>query len=124
MFVLWTRVRTPKGVEIALDSPGTDPLGASGLPGKVNNHFWRRFGAAMLVSIVDTGLAVAGSDMAGQGTTVNLGGATDKAGELATKILESTVNIPPTLYKNHGDRINIVVARDLDFGGVYALAAR
>jgi type IV secretion system protein VirB10 len=124
IFVLWTRVRTPTGVAIGLDSPGTDQLGASGLPGKVNNHFWKRFGAAMLMSIVDDAAAFAANSSSGTGTTVNLGNTQDAATDMASKVLETTANIPPTLYKHQGDRINIIVARDLNFGGVYDLRAQ
>lgn len=125
IFVLWDRVTTPNGVAIALDSPGTDPLGASGLPGRVKTHFWKRFGAAMLLSVVEDATDYVANRNRGQGDTYNYGGnSSDAASDMASKTLDKTINIPPTLYKNQGDRINIFVARDISFASVYALRAR
>ncbi|HUX74089.1 MAG TPA: type IV secretion system protein VirB10 [Steroidobacteraceae bacterium] len=119
VFVLWTEARTPDGVVVPLDSPGTDELGRAGLPGKVNRHFWQRFGAAMLVSIIDAGTqaGVQASNSGGGAVIVN-----PSASEgVMTEVLKSTVNIPPTVVKRQGDRIQVLVARDLDFRSVYAL---
>ncbi len=52
LFVLWTQARTPTGVVVPLDSPGTDELGRAGISGEVQRHFWQRFGAAILISVV------------------------------------------------------------------------
>jgi type IV secretion system protein VirB10 len=41
--------------------------------------------------------------------------------DIMTEVLRSTINIPPTVTKQHGDRIAVVVARDLDFRSVYEL---
>jgi len=124
IFVLWTRIKTPNGIVISLDSPGTDSLGGAGLSGHVNYHFWRRFGAAMLLSVVDDAASYAVNRNRSGGTTVNFGSSANAASNMADTVLQQTIHIPPTLYKNQGDRINIFVARDLYFGDVYGLRAR
>jgi type IV secretion system protein VirB10 len=119
VFVLWTEARTPTGVVVPLDSPGADELGRSGLPGSVNNHFWQRFGAAILVSVIDG--AVEGamqSSRSGSGTVIVDPSATQG---VMTEVLKGTVNIPPTVVKQQGDRIQVLVAHDLDFRSVYEL---
>lgn len=120
IFVLWSEARTPTGVVARLDSPGTDELGRTGLPGHVDTHFWDRFGAAILISVIDGGLqALAASQGAGGGTTVQLSPTGSR--DVMTEILRSTIAIPPTILKNQGDRIQVLVARDVDFRSVYAL---
>jgi type IV secretion system protein VirB10 len=119
LFVLWTEARTPTGVVVPLDSPGADELGRSGLPGEVNRHFWQRFGAAMLVSVIDGAIqAAAQSSRGGSGAVVVNPSASQ---DVLTEILKNTISIPPTVVKKNGDRIQVLVARDLDFRSVYEL---
>jgi type IV secretion system protein VirB10 len=118
VFVLWDEARTPTGVIVPLASPGTDELGRSGLPGTVDRHFWERFGAAMLVSVIDAAVQGAVQSSRGSGTVIVNPSATQ---DVMTEILKGTINIPPTVMKRQGDRIQVLVARDLDFRSVYEL---
>lgn len=124
IFVLWTRVETPHGVIVNIDSPSTDQLGRSGVEGIVNNHFWARFGSALLISFVnDIGQYESSKNNDG-GNTLNFGSsAASGSNDAVSTILQNTVNIPPTLDKAQGGHISIFVARDLDFSGVYGLDA-
>ncbi|CAN7776461.1 type IV secretion system protein VirB10 [Variovorax sp. LjRoot84] len=124
VFVVWNEARTPTGVVVQLASPGTDELGRNGLPGFVDTHFWDRFGAAILISVIDgTMQAIAAHQQSG--TNVGSGGGVvlgpQGSRDIITEVLRSTVSIPPTVIKNQGERIQILVARDVDFRSVYAL---
>jgi type IV secretion system protein VirB10 len=121
VFVIWDEARTPTGVVVPLASPGADELGRAGLPGEVNRHFWDRFGAAMLISVLDGAVqAVVQSSRSGSGTVIVDPTVSEGVG---TEALKGTVAIPPTIQKSQGDRIQVMVARDLDFRTVYALHA-
>ncbi|HEX7814793.1 type IV secretion system protein VirB10 [Dyella sp.] len=125
IFVLWTRAETPNGVVINLDSPNADSLGRSGLEGKINHHFWQRFGAALLVSVVDDAAQYAVNSRSRNGSTnnnFNFNSTGSAANDAASIIVESTVNIPPTLDRAQGGSVGIFVARDLYFGSVYSLS--
>ena len=119
VFVVWSEARTPSGVVVPLDSPGADELGRSGLPGEVERHFWQRFGAAILISTIDGAVQAAVQSSAQHGGTViyNPSASTD----VMSEVLKSTVNIAPTVIKRNGDRIQVLVARDVDFRDVYEL---
>jgi len=119
VFVLWTEARTPSGVIVPLSSPGADELGRSGLPGTVNNHFWQRFGAAILVSVIDGAVQGAVQSARGGNGTVIVDPSASQG--VMTEVLKGTLNIPPTVTKQQGDRIQVLVARDLDFRSVYEL---
>jgi type IV secretion system protein VirB10 len=123
--VLWTRLRTPLGVTVDIESPGTGPLGESGVDGYVDNRWPERIGAAMLLSLIDDSVKLViqnqGNDHAGD--TVILPSTTSNTSKLAEKVLDSTINIPPLIYQNQGGIVGIYVARDVDFSSVYELKA-
>jgi type IV secretion system protein VirB10 len=121
VFVVWTEARTPSGVVVQLDSPGTDALGRSGLDGEVNRHFWQRFGAALLVSTID-GVVQSEVQSSSRSGTVVLDPTASE--DVVNDILRSTVNIPPTIRVRNGARIQVLVARDVDFRSVYELESR
>jgi type IV secretion system protein VirB10 len=121
VFVVWTEARTPDGVVVRLDSPGTDALGRSGLAGTVNRHFWQRFGAATLISLVD-GAVQTEVQSSSRGGAVILDPTASE--DVMNSVLSGTLDIPPTIDVPNGSRIQVLVARDVDFRSVYELEPR
>jgi type IV secretion system protein VirB10 len=119
LFVIWTEARTPTGVVVPLDSPGTDALGRAGLAGTVDRHFWARFGAALFISTID-GAEQAAIQSAGRNSGTVIYNPTAPT-EISTEVLRSTLNVAPTVRKANGDRIQVLVARNIDFTPVYEL---
>ncbi|MBT9552979.1 MAG: type IV secretion system protein VirB10 [Hydrogenophaga sp.] len=121
--VLWTRIRTPHGVTVDIESPGTGQLGESGIDGHVDNRWGDRIGAAMLLSLIDDSvkLVIQNQMQDRDADTIVLPSTTENTSKLAEKVLDSTINIPPLIYQNQGGIVGIYVARDVDFSSVYAL---
>ena len=120
LHVLWSRARSPAGVVVELGSPATDPLGRAGVGGEIDNHWWERFGSALLMSVVGDGMRVL--TKAGQSATGESFNGVGQAGNQAAAIaVEQSINMPPTLHKAQGELVTIFVARDLDFSSVYRL---
>lgn len=120
IFVLWNRARTPRGVIIDLASPAADGLGRTGFSGKIDTHFWKRFGGAILMSIVSDASKYAFDQLTDR-TEIETAETESATRGAAAVALENSINIPPTLYKNQGELVSIFVARDLDFSSVYNL---
>ncbi|MHA7819689.1 MAG: TrbI/VirB10 family protein [Erythrobacter sp.] len=109
-YVIWTRLIRPDGASVNIASPAVAFDGTTGLAGDVNNHFFRRFGSAMLLSVVG-GLGA----IASGGTSVVLGGAGQSAAGVAA---QSDSQIGPTIRVRMGEPIRVFTARDLDFSEV------
>ena len=117
VFVIWQRLIRPDGVSVMLASPATDELGRGGLGGKVDRHFLQRFGGAILLSVIDGGIAAGTAALSnGNSTGVYIGSAT-QATSVVTDALKAT-DIPPTIRTKPGASVRIFVARDLDFSAV------
>jgi len=120
IFVLWSRIKTPSGVAINIGSPGTDSLGGAGVGGYIDNHFWDRFGSALLLSLVgDFAQGLANSYSDANKSDFDFSNSGDSVEDMSTVALKNSIGIPPTLYKNQGEKVGIYIARDLDFSSVY-----
>ncbi|HUD30660.1 MAG TPA: TrbI/VirB10 family protein, partial [Novosphingobium sp.] len=108
-YVIWSRLIRPDGVSVNLGSPAIAFGGETGLPGKVNSHFFERFGSAMLLSVVG-GLTTIGSG----GANVVVGGGSSAA----SAAVQSGAQIGPTIRVRQGEPIRVFTAKDLDFSQV------
>jgi type IV secretion system protein VirB10 len=142
--VNWKRLIRPDGIDIMLESPGTDTLGRGGIEGSLDTKFWTRLGSAFLVSYVVPVLANqlsksypdslgtssgsgAGSNATTTTTTTGSAGtstttqksqfqqATEDFQEIAKDVVSKTFSAEPTIRVPQGERINIFVSRDLIF---------
>ncbi|MFC3279538.1 type IV secretion system protein VirB10 [Xanthomonas fragariae] len=129
MAILWTRAETPNGVIIDLNSAASDELGRPGVNGEIDNHFWDRFGAAIMLSLLNDASAfmIAREQNNGTGsnnTTIAFPNTVNGTQNMVGDVLKQTIDIPPTVKKNQGANISIYVARDLDFRSVYDLKVK
>lgn len=121
LFVVWTRVKEPNGIDVQLGSPGTDALGQAGLTGYVDNHYAARYLSATLIALIGAGAAnagVASSDQFNSAAAYRQNVSQALATE-ASNTLSQNINIPPTIHVPQGQNIVVYVNRDLDFSRVY-----
>jgi type IV secretion system protein VirB10 len=137
VFLVWTRVIRPDGVDVMLGSPLVDQIGQAGIGGQVDSKFQSIFSRALLSSIVAISLAI-GSDevnrkMGGESSTTttdsSLGGsqtsgnaastatvdALDRLGETSDSFLDKFLELRPTILVDQGTPVNVFVNRDLIF---------
>jgi type IV secretion system protein VirB10 len=122
VFTTWTEIETQSGVRARLDSLGAGPMGASGTDAWIDHHYMQRFGGAVMLSFIKDALqaAVNSTQKTGSGSggyTVN--NTEDNVESMASKTLDSTINIPDTGYILPGTVITVIVARDIDFSSVF-----
>lgn len=105
-YVIWTTLIRPDGVSVNIASPATGFDGTTGLAGDVNNHFFQRFGSAMLLSVIG-GLTT----IASGGASVILGGGQTAA----STALQQDGQRAPTVRVRQGEPIRVFTSRNLDF---------
>jgi type IV secretion system protein VirB10 len=134
--VAWTRILLPNGTYINLGGmPGTSARGYSGFHDLVNNHTWKVFKNAMLMSVINVGMALASptSSMASGASGMMTGNMALQDGEQSlsqtfgqaeAQMLQRYINIAPTLTIRTGYAFNVVVTKDLIFAGPYKHGVR
>lgn len=134
--VVWTRVLTTTGLDVRIDSAGTDALGSAGIPGHYDGHWGERIGAAMLVSLLADSIDAAGqkfaneNDLRGRTTVAGAGGVgivtydpwdsatASTAKKAANDMLSRSANRKATVTVLNGTVISIFASRDVDFSSV------
>jgi len=127
--VAWTRIEFPNGTYMNL--PGFEGAGGSGyagFAGEVNNHTWLVFKNALLLSLVNVGMAVASPTSTSTNTTGVTGNEALQDGEQSlaqtfgqaeSQLLQKYIDIAPTITIHPGYLFNVVVTRDMVFPGPY-----
>jgi type IV secretion system protein VirB10 len=133
VFIVWTRVIRPDGIDVMIDSPGVDQLGRAGINGFVDNKLLEAYGTAILTSLFDIGAAYGGQKALGdqqQVTTTNTDGSSTTSGTAAAQalstsisdlgsmsrgIVQAIVDLRPTITVDQGTRVNVFVNKDLIF---------
>lgn len=119
--ILWSRLIMPDGAEIALDEAATDPSGAAGVAGKVDNHWAEVFGAAALGTLINIGVATTedtpqlGLTYGGIGITARdpvdqaIAQGTQRTASIVThRVVDRALAIPPTIRIEAGKRISVI----------------
>ncbi|EGU0150139.1 hypothetical protein JFQ72_004385 [Vibrio parahaemolyticus] len=114
----WHRIQFPDGSTMEIGNMGgTDMKGQAGLHDKVNNHYWRIFGNATLLSLISAGIQLSqpqddNEDSLSRSEIVaaELG---RQYGEVGTEMVRRNMNIQPTLEIRSGYKFTIMVNKDL-----------
>lgn len=112
--VIWGRIRTTDNMVANLASNTTDGQGASGIPANsVNYHFWQKYGTAFGVSLVEGALRNIGRNDTNADVVVN--SATGVSSDIASRILDASINMPTTREVLPGQQIIIFMQGDVEF---------
>lgn len=109
VLVAWNRVITTDKRSIMIGSRGVDGLGRAGLTGNVQHHFGLKFEAAFFISIF-SGISSFGNRTLSEN---DLSTGTDGFANSGQDAFEEYLSIPPTIWVDQGENINVFVSRDL-----------
>ena len=120
VLVGWQRIIYPDGSSIDLGRmPGADQSGYAGFKDKVNNHLFRLFSEALLLSIFSAGVQL-GQPQASSGNNYNssqivAAAIAGQMGELGMEIVRRNMDVAPTLEIRPGYSFNVMVTKDMVF---------
>lgn len=128
VLVAWNRLMFPDGSAVTLGAmPGSDMAGNAGYTDKVNNHYLRIFGSAILMSMITGGMSYSMDSLDSGGDSDNptlqdeMGAAlASQLGQATLQLLQKNINIKPTLEIRPGYQFNVIVTKDIVFERPYA----
>lgn len=121
VMVGWHRVQFPDGSVMELGNMGgTDAGGYAGFKDKVNNHYWRIFGNATLLSIIGAGAQMSQPESSNRRGWNRSNAREELAaelgrqwGQIGQEMTRRNMDIQPTLEIRSGYRFNVMVNKDL-----------
>ncbi len=129
VLVAWNRLVFPDGSAVTLGAmPGSDMAGNAGYTDKVNNHYLRIFGSAILMSMITGSMSYSMDSLDNSGgdsdnpTLQNEMGAAlaSQLGQATLQLLQKNLNIKPTLEIRPGYQFNVIVTKDVVFERPYS----
>ncbi|EIQ6974617.1 conjugal transfer protein TrbI [Campylobacter coli] len=118
LLVAWNKLIFPNGDTLNLDGmQGTSQDGYTGFEDQVDNHYFRIFGSAFLLSSISAGIALSdNSDTNSEKETTSdkaIAQAIQQMGQVASEMIRKNMNISPTLKIRPGYKFNIFVTKDI-----------
>ena len=126
VLVVWTDIIFPNGSTLQIGGmAGTDAAGYGGFKDKVDNHYFRTFGSAILVALIGTGTdLLLPQDRSGIGSTDSAADAARRSfaetfGQISQQTVSKNLDVQPTLKIRPGYRFNVLVDQDIVFPRAY-----
>jgi type IV secretory pathway VirB10-like protein len=123
--IVWSRLIMPDGAEVRLDAPASDPSGAAGVTGEVDNHWGDVFGAAALGTLINIGVATTEEPeltYGGLGVTMRdpvdaaiADGVQRSASTVTNRVVDRGLATPPTIRVPAGTKVSVIVTRRTAF---------
>ncbi|EOI3649851.1 TrbI/VirB10 family protein [Campylobacter jejuni] len=118
LLVAWNKLIFPNGDTLNIDSmQGTSQDGYTGFEDEVDNHYFRIFGSAFLLSSITAGIALSdNSSTNGEKETASdkaISQAIQQMGQVASEMIRKNMNVSPTLKIRPGYKFNIFVTKDI-----------
>ncbi|MFK4259231.1 IncP-type conjugal transfer protein TrbI [Agrobacterium tumefaciens] len=125
VLVVWSDIIFPNGSTLQIGGmAGTDAQGYGGFNDKVNNHYMKTFGSAVLIALIGTGIDMAipeSSTLATQDTASDAArrNFAETFGRVADRTIQRNMDVQPTLEIRPGYMFNVLVDQDIIFPGSY-----
>lgn len=131
VFVVWTRVIRPDGIDVMIGSPLVDSLGSAGVSGQLDTKFQQMFSRALMSSVMNIATAIGseklqsgttttttsttGTQTSGDAATTATTNALNRLGSLTDSFLQKFIGVQPTILVDQGTPVNVFVNKDLIF---------
>lgn len=125
VMVAWNRLVYPDGRTLDLGQmAGSDMGGYSGFTDQVNNHYWKLFKSAFLLSMVTASVTYTDNKYVNDKDTKSASSAMAEAlgnelGSVTTELIRKHMNVSPTIEIRSGYRFNVIVNKDISFTAPY-----